>query len=853
MITIPAPAHAREEWPDADFDFPEGHALRAPPDALFDKDDEDWDMEMDIGETGGARAYLAGSFTRASNAPAKGMVTIRPPLPETITHSLSIDGDDDDEGISTIKVSALPAFPSKTISPLVIVDDDMEADFALPNDLTQLSLRPLSLHHRSSKGSMEWGDRDHTQSSASSSEAYSSLGFDAAPSPSTISSMPTTDDDRDDEDDGELEGLVLPSGLFESSQGRKKLTKILDSKKNLPKVAEDVKIAKTNPEDDFEIGLVINGDDDLSPSKLVYNQQTKRMGTLNARSNSLPARPSQLRPPSRLKGERPRTPMGSAGSSGQGSSKLSTSPPSRPSQGKRAQTFLTLAPPSQPPSSFLAPKSGALRNQKSHSGLKSPSPPNSAHRKLSRKASLSSLMETSNAQASSSNASRPPLPSGYSATTAASRARTHTNSTGRMGSLDPHVPPTRPSTPSSNPAALRLTMPTSMARMKSRPAISSVFPTAPSPVPSPPPSQTGRLNRSPPAPSTSSRPPSSLGSAKVLRRTKRRVFGDGTELDGIEDLPVDREKEARLRVQPKGYQSRVPSASFPKDKDKDLGKGTIRRKRDMDSAMQPSAAANTLKQKHSRMDNLSKTDGSKKRPSPTHSGHTRRKPTLIRNLGGSNQPRVVGEMKWNPQTLRWEGNDQVLREFDSAVGTSVRPALITHLTGSSIGSPAAGSFGNAARVVGNMVFDPSRMCWMSTLPPEDDEPDVFADMADDEEEDGWDSKAATIRASQQISRTNTSAQSDASSQRSSRMETPSPIQSLHHHSRSESDSDHGSRASIVFDVDEGFLEACRAAESRHRLEMKGWTINRSSHPRQSISEVDRSHLYDIRTLATKQY
>ncbi len=145
--------------------------------------------------------------------------------------------------------------------------------------------------------------------------------------------MPTTDDDRDDEDEGELEGLVLPSGLFESSQGRKKLTKILDAKKKMPKVSEDIKIANTNAEDDFEIGLVINGDDDLSPSKLVYNQQTKRLGTLNTRSNSMPARPSSLRPPSRLKVERPRTPVGSAGTSGQGSSKSS----------KRAQTFLTLS------------------------------------------------------------------------------------------------------------------------------------------------------------------------------------------------------------------------------------------------------------------------------------------------------------------------------------------------------------------------------------------------------------------------------------------------------------------------------------------------------------------------------
>ncbi len=143
MITIPAPAHAREEWPDADFDLPEGHAIHAPPDSLFDKEDENWDMEMDLGETGGARVATAGSLTRAPSAPpSKSMVTIRH-RPETIARSLTIDGDDD-EGISTIKVSALPTFPPKPASPLVIVDDDMEADFAFPSDLTQLSLRPLS-------------------------------------------------------------------------------------------------------------------------------------------------------------------------------------------------------------------------------------------------------------------------------------------------------------------------------------------------------------------------------------------------------------------------------------------------------------------------------------------------------------------------------------------------------------------------------------------------------------------------------------------------------------------------------------------------------------------------------------
>lgn len=215
---------------------------------------------------------------------------------------------------------------------------------------------------------------------------------------------------------------------------------------------------------------------------------------------------------------------------------------------------------------------------------------------------------------------------------------------------------------------------------------------------------------------------------------------------------------------------------------------------------------------------------------------------------------VVGDMKWNPLSLRWEGNDHVLRDFDAAVGTSTRPALITHLTGSSIGSPV-GSFASGARIVGNMMFDPTRMCWISTLPPDEDEPDVFANLADDEEDgEGWETKGGTIRASLQligsdISSANTTSTADSSTS-STRAEAPSPARS-HTRTTSESGSDRGSRASMVFDIDEGFLETCRIAEERHRVEMKGW---KSALARSDVFSVpDRSSLYEIRALATRKY
>jgi len=208
-------------------------------------------------------------------------------------------------------------------------------------------------------------------------------------------------------------------------------------------------------------------------------------------------------------------------------------------------------------------------------------------------------------------------------------------------------------------------------------------------------------------------------------------------------------------------------------------------------------------------------------------------------------PSVIGDMKWNPQTLRWEGNDQALKDFDA---TSTRPALITPLTGSSIGSPV-GSFTSGVRRVGNMIFDPQRMCWISALPPEENEPDVFANLADDENENDWDSKNGTIRASMQRTPSETGSATTTISQ--GRIDPVSPTRNRSQ-VLSDSESDRGSRASLaVCDIDDTFVRACRAAEERHRQEIKGLQSTLSRHAK--FSEPDRLHLYEIRALATRQY
>jgi len=149
-----------------------------------------------------------------------------------------------------------------------------------------------------------------------------------------------------------------------------------------------------------------------------------------------------------------------------------------------------------------------------------------------------------------------------------------------------------------------------------------------------------------------------------------------------------------------------------------------------------------------------------------------------------------------------------------------------------------------------MIFDPTRMCWMSTLPPDEDEPDVFADLADDEEDGGWETKGGTIRANQPAGTAESAVTSDISDAGSSnRVEPSSPSRGLRRRSSCESSSDRGSRASLVYDVDDNFLQACRDAEARHKSELKGWRSKRDD----VFNQSDRSYLWEIRALATRRY
>ena len=295
----------RDEWGDADFEIPDGHPLIAPnaqshAPTTEDRDD-DWDMEMSLGTTGGAKlspgvvrgripsiptqmetAGFAGTVTRLgaggkpvefdwddfgapslSNSPngvENHIVSVVPRPPHNALDKV-LDWDLEGEGTTTIKlpidqsilIPKLPASmpPTSDFTPTATapytpfegitslptlpllapdMEEDFEADFDIPVDLSQLSLRPL---HQSTSRSMvgspgdPWLDYASMSTTTHSSET-SSLGFGHHASPSTSAWSGGTETDEDDY--ALLDGVVVPDGMFDK-ENTADLTRILETKK----------------------------------------------------------------------------------------------------------------------------------------------------------------------------------------------------------------------------------------------------------------------------------------------------------------------------------------------------------------------------------------------------------------------------------------------------------------------------------------------------------------------------------------------------------------------------------------------------------------------------------------------
>lgn len=209
---------------------------------------------------------------------------------------------------------------------------------------------------------------------------------------------------------------------------------------------------------------------------------------------------------------------------------------------------------------------------------------------------------------------------------------------------------------------------------------------------------------------------------KVMRKPRKpRKYGDGKELENIADLPV-------------------PSSPSFKNESMPSNRKAKGAKESLQSNQQSILKVN---------DNTKGTGKHRKK----------KQPILIRNLGGSGpSTKMVGDMRWNPILKKWEGNEQEGRDFENAIRGTGRPALISHLSfgplkGSTdpmspppvivsnpalltsptiIGTPSA-----TLNVVGGMVFDPIKLCWMRQDGQEEEDPfEILADeSASDSDKD----------------------------------------------------------------------------------------------------------------------
>ncbi|CAG8951353.1 hypothetical protein HYFRA_00007264 [Hymenoscyphus fraxineus] len=272
---------------------------------------------------------------------------------------------------------------------------------------------------------------------------------------------------------------------------------------------------------------------------------------------------------------------------------------------------------------------------------------------------------------------------------------------------------------------------------------------------------------------------------QITKPVRRRHFGDGCELDGFDDLPTSRDVEQKFVKEPIGrgppklsnlrqklqeapalLRTSTPapfSPARPRDELPRFARDTnaSRMAREHNIAHRAPSGAPLATLTNQWKAKVSATTGLS--TATAHSVRTKKpkgppqKPQLIKSLGNLNNAKSVKGMYYNPYTFKWEGNENDLSPFDAPASpinsmnsnafkespsayrekenTTPRPALIQNVNSS-----------QNVQVVGGMVFDPVRMCWLK-MPQKgdnksdagdtmdgfdalDDEEDVFKDVPD---------------------------------------------------------------------------------------------------------------------------
>jgi hypothetical protein len=262
----------------------------------------------------------------------------------------------------------------------------------------------------------------------------------------------------------------------------------------------------------------------------------------------------------------------------------------------------------------------------------------------------------------------------------------------------------------------------------------------------------------------------------ITRPTRRRNFGDGSELEVFDDLPTSATVESKFVKHPIGRgppkSLRTKLSNLDKDRSETPQPSTpLYQNSPRKADFTPRFARDTNASRIAREQRIGsdrpgatplvpvstnwKAQVAAKTNSPKHKRKHSTQPSLIKPLGDAhNNPKcefslislipfqpltqsaALKGMVYNPRLFRWEGNENSLAPFDVPVPminssspiqpTPPRPALISNANGT-----------KGVQVVGGMVFDPQRMCWLkmdgndSQASGEEDDPFAgFEDLDD---------------------------------------------------------------------------------------------------------------------------
>ncbi|KAF3479569.1 two-component GAP Byr4 [Arthroderma uncinatum] len=218
----------------------------------------------------------------------------------------------------------------------------------------------------------------------------------------------------------------------------------------------------------------------------------------------------------------------------------------------------------------------------------------------------------------------------------------------------------------------------------------------------------------------------------ITKPTRRKNFGDGTELDIFNDLPTSASLESRFmkapikRGAPRSLRSKLSQSHITAPRTDTPTPATGPTSPPAQDST-PRFARDTNASRNAREQRITSM-GSNLQGGPLASLSLNWKTQPI----GRALPNVKG-MQYNPALYKWEGNENATAGFEmpsTPAPLKPSPALISNVGGIS-----------GSQVVGGMVFDPQRMCWLKAAnsrpgsksgPPlsVDEEEDVFAGLDD---------------------------------------------------------------------------------------------------------------------------